>query len=184
MFNYINSFNNIVHSIIENNIKNKNIAIDATLGNGYDTDFLKDRFSKVYSFDIQEKAVNSYKKKSIYNVEVILDSHEYFNKYISNDIKIDCIVYNLGYLPGSDKSITTKRESTIKSIEIALELLNPNGLILIAMYPGHEEGLREKEEILKLAKKLNTREYGVLYQEFINRPNNPPCLIIIEKNNS
>lgn len=180
MFNYINSFNNIMHNIIANNkIANNKIVIDATLGNGHDTDFLKDKFEIVYSFDIQEIAINNYKEKNIQNVNIILDSHENFKKYINEEV--DCIVYNLGYLPGTNKHITTKTDSTLKSIEEGLELLSKNGMMFIAMYPGHEEGAREKDSILKLAKNLNTKYFGVLYQEFINRPNNPPCLLIIEK---
>ena len=180
VFNYVNSFNNIMHDIIKhNNIGENKVAIDATLGNGYDTDFLKDLFEDVYSFDVQEKATSSYKEKNIKNVNVILDSHENFNKYIKESV--DCIVYNLGYLPGANKHITTKTDSTMKSIEIGLELLGVNGIMFIAMYPGHEEGAREKDSILKLAKSLNTKHFGVLYQEFINRPNNPPCLLVIEK---
>lgn len=180
MFNYINSFNNIIHNIIANNKMGKNlIAIDATLGNGYDTDFLKNHFEKVYSFDIQEVATKAYESKQISTVKVILDSHSNFNLHINS--KVDCIIYNLGYLPGANKSITTKVNSTIESIKQGLSMLNNNGMIFIAMYPGHEEGLNEKVEILNLAKQLNTKEYGVLYQEFINRPNNPPCLLVIEK---
>lgn len=179
MFKYINSFNNIVHNIIESNNVDSGIAVDATLGNGYDTDFLKNKFSKVYSFDIQEKAVLKYREKNIKNVEVIFDSHENFELYIEG--KVDCIVYNLGYLPGADKSVTTIAESTLKSINSGLELLNKNGLMFIMMYPGHEEGSLEKDSILKLAKELPTKHYGVLLQEFINRPNNPPCLVVIEK---
>ena len=158
MFNYINSFNNIMHNIIANNkIANNKIVIDATLGNGHDTDFLKDNFETVYS----------------------LDSHENFKKHINEEV--DCIVYNLGYLPGANKHITTKTDSTLKSIKEGLDLLSKNGMMFIAMYPGHEEGSREKDSILELAKNLNTKHFGVLYQEFINRPNNPPCLLIIEK---
>ncbi|MGL5822595.1 MAG: tRNA (mnm(5)s(2)U34)-methyltransferase [Sarcina sp.] len=180
MFNYVNSFNNILHNIISSNkIAENKIAIDATLGNGYDTDFLKEKFEKVYSFDIQEQATNAYEEKLNINVKVILDSHENFDKYIKEPV--DCIVYNLGYLPGANKHITTKTSSTIISIKKGLDLLKSNGIMFIAMYPGHEEGAKEKDEILKLAKKLNTKQYGVLYQEFINRPNNPPCLLVIER---
>lgn len=180
MFNYVNSFNNILHNIISaNNIAENKIVIDATLGNGYDTDFLKDKFEKVYSFDIQEKATKAYIEKNIENVEVFLDSHSNFDIYIKE--QVDCIVYNLGYLPGANKDITTTVKSTIISIKKGLNLLKNNGIMFIVMYPGHEEGAKEKEEILKLAKTLNTKQYGVLYQEFINRPNNPPCLLIIER---
>ena len=180
VFNYINSFNNIIHNIIENNKIGKNrVAIDATLGNGYDTDLLKEKFNKVYSFDIQKQATESYSKNNFSNVDVILDSHANFTKYIKEPV--DCIVYNLGYLPGADKDITTLVESTLISIKSGLELLDTNGIMFIAMYPGHSEGSKEQDEILKLAKTLNTKHYGVLYQEFINRPNNPPCLLVIEK---
>ncbi|MGL4450690.1 MAG: tRNA (mnm(5)s(2)U34)-methyltransferase [Sarcina sp.] len=180
MFNYINSFNNIMHNIIANNkIAENKVVIDATLGNGHDTDFLKDIFETVYSFDIQEIAVNNYKEKNIKNVNVILDSHANFTKYIK--FKVDCIVYNLGYLPGANKHITTKTASTLESIEVGLDLLSKNGMMFVAMYPGHEEGAREKDSILELAKNLNTKQFGVLYQELINRPNNPPCLLVIEK---
>ncbi|MGL4989977.1 MAG: tRNA (mnm(5)s(2)U34)-methyltransferase [Sarcina sp.] len=180
MFNYINSFNNIMHNIIESNKIGKNlIAIDATLGNGHDTDFLIKHFKKVIAFDIQEQAVIAYKNKNIENVDVVLDSHSNFDKYISENV--DCIVYNLGYLPGANKHITTKTSSTIESINKGLELLGENGLIFIAMYPGHDEGAKEKASIINLAKELNTKKFGVMYQEFINRPNNPPCLLVIEK---
>lgn len=179
MFKYINSFNNIVHNIIENNEINFEVAIDATLGNGHDTDFLSTKFSKVYSFDIQEQAVLKYRDKNIKNVNAIFDSHENFKLYIKENV--DCIIYNLGYLPGADKTITTNKTSTINSILTGLELLNKNGLMFIMMYPGHEEGRLEKDCIIKLAKELPTKHYGVLLQEFINRPNNPPCLMVIEK---
>ncbi|MGL5616563.1 MAG: tRNA (mnm(5)s(2)U34)-methyltransferase [Sarcina sp.] len=179
MFNYVNNVNNLIHHIIETKIDNKKIAIDATLGNGHDTDFLKDLFMKVYAFDIQDIAVENYNSKNIKNVEAIKDSHENFEKYINE--KVDCIIYNLGYLPGADKHITTKVESTLKSIKIGLNLLEKNGIMFIAIYSGHEEGKLEKEEVLKLAKQLSTKNFGVLYTDFINRPNNPPSLLIIEK---
>ena len=70
------------------------------------------------------------------NVKVILDSHENFKNYINEEV--DCIIYNLGYLPGANKHITTKVESTIKSINEGLDLLSKHGLMLIAIYSGHE----------------------------------------------
>ena len=54
------------------------------------------------------------------------------------------IVYNLGYLPGSDKLLTTKTSSTLLSVEKALSLIAPNGAISITCYPGHEEGKKEE----------------------------------------
>ena len=179
MFNYVNSVNILIHDIVREKISRKNVAIDATLGTGHDSDFLSSIFEKVYSFDIQKESTDKYIVKNKKNVKVILDSHENFKNYINEEV--DCIIYNLGYLPGANKHITTKVESTIKSINEGLDLLSKHGLMLIAIYSGHEEGSLEKDALLKLAKRLPTNKYGVLFSDFINRPNNPPSLLVIEK---
>lgn len=180
MFKYVTDVSNIYHNIISTFIEDKNIAIDATLGNGHDCDFLSELFNKVYAFDIQEEAVNTYKEKNKSNVEAILDSHENFNTYIKEE-SVQCIVYNLGYLPGNNKHITTIAESTLKSINVGLELLDENGIMIIALYSGHEEGLVEKNEVLKFVEKLPKNKYGVLHTEFINRAKTAPSLVVIEK---
>ena len=158
MFKYVSDVSNIYHNIITSFIENKNIAIDATLGNGHDCDFLSELFKKVYAFDIQEEAVNSYKSKNKENVEVILGSHENFETYIKEE-NVDCIVYNLGYLPGNNKEVTTVAHSTLKSIEIGLE----------------------KDAVLQFTSKLPKNKYGVLHTEFTNRAKSAPSLVVIEK---
>lgn len=40
MFKYVSDISMIFHYIIKEFLENKNSAIDATLGNGHDTDFL------------------------------------------------------------------------------------------------------------------------------------------------
>ncbi|MPQ44446.1 tRNA (mnm(5)s(2)U34)-methyltransferase [Clostridium tarantellae] len=179
MFKYVTNISELYHNIIKTYLKEKNVAIDATLGNGHDTDFLSEIFNKVYTFDIQELATNTYKEKAKNNVIVINDSHEYFKNYVKESV--ECIIYNLGYLPGENKHITTKANTTLKSICEGLDILAQNGLMFIGIYSGHEEGNVEKEEILKFVKTLPKNRYGVIYQQFLNRNNNPPSLIIIEK---
>ena len=49
-------------------------------------------------------------------------------------------MYNLGFLPGGNKEITTLAKTTMKSIEDGLELLDSNGIMTIAVYRGHAEG--------------------------------------------
>ena len=180
MFKYVGDISDISHYIIDTFLENKNVAVDCTLGNGHDTDFLSEKFSKVYSFDIQESSIENYNSKNKENVNSILDSHEFIDKYI--DEKVDCIIYNLGFLPGSSKEITTILESTLKSIEKGLDMLNSNAIMSIAAYPGHEEGRREYEGIIKFAENLSTKTYGVMIHKFLNRHKHPPVLIIIEKN--
>ena len=167
MFKYVSDISDLSHSIIENHLEKKIIAIDATLGNGYDTDFLCERFEKVYSFDVQEEAC-------------LNDSHHKFDEYVIED-KVNCIMYNLGFLPGSNKEITTLAKTTMKSIEAGLELLDSNGIMTIAIYRGHSEGKNEENFIMEYVRNLPKNIYGVMLHEYLNRAKSAPLLIVIEK---
>lgn len=179
MFKYLGNITDLSHHIIDNYVENKNVALDGTLGNGGDCDFLSDKFHKVYAFDIQETAIEEYKKKNKDNVALILDSHENIDKYISEGV--DVAIYNLGFLPGGDKSITTMVDSTLKSIESALNLLNSGGFLIIAVYVGHEEGAKEGEALLQYTSKLPKSKYGVMLHKVLNRSELSPYLLVIEK---
>jgi len=163
------------------------IVVDATVGNGNDTLFLAElvgQKGKVYGFDIQKKALekaNQRIKKNGLNdrVKLIQDGHENIDKYI--DTKVKGIMYNLGYLPGENKIITTKAYTTIISIGKALELLDKGGGISICIYTGHEEGAKECVEIINYLEKIDQSDYNIVKLEFINQKNNPPKLVLIEK---
>lgn len=180
MFKYVSDISDLSHSIIKNNLEKRVVAIDATLGNGYDTDFLYENFEKVYSFDIQEEACLNYKHKEKNNVHIVNDSHHKFKEYVLED-KVNCIMYNLGFLPGGNKEITTIAETTMKSIENGLELLDNNGIMTIAVYRGHAEGKNEEHYIMQYVRKLPKNIYGVMLHEYLNRANAAPLLIVIEK---
>ena len=179
MFKYVGDISEISHHIINNFLENKNVAIDGTLGNGYDTDFLSDHFNKVYSFDVQSLACDNYINKNKENVKVINDSHHKFEEYISESV--DCIMYNLGFLPGGDKNITTMHETSMQSIKEGLELLNSGGIMTICIYRGHNEGKKEESCILNYVANLPKNKFGVMEHSFINRSEVAPMLIVIEK---
>lgn len=179
MFTYTADFSSLTHYIINTYVKEKKVAIDGTLGNGFDTDFLANNFETVYAFDIQKIACDKYNEKKQENVIVINDSHHKFLEYINT--KVNCIVYNLGFLPGGDKSITTNYDSSIESIKIGLDILESSGLMLIASYRGHEEGMNEYVYISEYLSKLSKNRYAVMKHEIINRSNKSPVLFVIEK---
>jgi hypothetical protein len=179
MFRYVSDVSSLSHYIIKNFCGSFDIAVDATLGNGHDTDFLKAHFNKVYAFDIQHLAIEKYSAKKTGSVELIHDSHENIGKYVSD--KVDCVVFNLGFLPGGDKSITTKKHSTLIGLNSSLSILKPEGIITIALYNGHEEGKEECAASLSWAEALPKNQYGVMHHTFVNRANNPPSLLVIEK---
>jgi len=187
------SYEKIVNTIkisrdfILNFVKEGQVVLDCTVGNGNDTLLLARCVGpqgKVYGFDIQKEAIESTKEKlACENLDnrviLILDGHENIDIHINE--KLDFIIYNLGYLPGSDKSIITKKETTLISLKKALEMLKENGLLLITCYTGHKGGLEEKDAVENFLVNLDQKKFNVLKYEFINQKNNPPVLYAIEK---
>ena len=100
-------------------------------------------------------------------------------KYV--DETVDCIMYNLGFLPGGDKSITTMHETSLLSIKEGLEVLASNGIMTICIYRGHSEGKEEENIILQYLELLPKSKFGVMYHSFLNRSKEAPILIVIEK---
>ena len=131
MFKYVSDVSILAHNIISEYVENKNVAVDATLGNGYDCDFLSSCFKKVYAFEIQKEACEKYIDKNN-NVIIINESHHKIDEFVNEEI--NCICYNLGYLPGGNKDITTLAETSLKSIQLSLNLLSNNGIMAIAIY--------------------------------------------------
>ena len=167
---------------------NGDVAADFTMGNGHDTEFLVNTVGeegKVYAFDIQELALVNTKKRLVENgcpenYELILDSHSNADKYIKSKIKAG--VFNLGYLPGSgQKELTTKRETTLKAINIAIDLMDKDAIILIAVYPGHEEGEIEGRLIKEMLSKLDRRCYCVTEIMILNSPTSPYFILVENK---
>lgn len=179
MFKYLGNISDLSHHIIASYLENKNIAIDATLGNGYDTDFLCEKFDKVYSFDIQKEPCDNYSLQEKDNVILINDSHHNFLEYV--DEKVDCIMYNLGFLPGGNKEITTLHKTSLESIKCGLKILKSGGIMTICIYRGHNEGKLEESCILSFLKDLNKTEYGVMLHSYLNRDIKAPMLAVIEK---
>ncbi len=148
------------------------VYADFTMGNGGDTLFLATLSpnSKVYAFDIQPEALENTKKRlaeaGVTNCELILDCHSKACNYI--DGQIDAGMFNLGYLPGFDKSITTKRETTLMAIEKACMMLRKEGVLVITVYPGHEEGKNEGEEIYALLEKFDKKDFDCLIYRIFN----------------
>jgi hypothetical protein len=90
-------------------------------------------------------------------------------------------MFNLGYLPGGDKSITTKRETTLEAIEKAIGLLDSDAILLIAVYPGHEEGEIEGELINELLSTLDRKKYCCAKFRIINSPTSSYFYIVESK---
>lgn len=161
-------------------LKEARFVIDATSGNGYDTVFLAQNTpdeTKIFAYDIQKKAIEEAKK----NIQELgLEKKvEFFHQSHKNFLqkKADLIVYNLGYLPGSDKKIKTEIKETLCSVKNALAIASS---ISITMYPGHPEGAEEKKGLMNFVESLDPRAWNVSFHRWMNRKK-APCLLWITK---
>lgn len=144
---------------------------------------------RVYSFDIQETAIaNTKARLSEHNcltqATLIQASHENVKSLISvgDHGNIAGCIFNLGYLPGGDKQIVTKAETTLTAISDIFSLLKKEAIIVLVIYHGHNEGKKEKDQLLKFVTTLDQTKAHVLTYHFLNQKNNPPFIIAIEKN--
>lgn len=177
----------IVHELFDEFVHEGDTVIDATMGNGNDTLKLCQRVGthgKVYSFDIQEAALEHTKalliKNGVYErATLILNSHDQIFKYVTEPVQ--AFVFNLGYLPEGDKSVITKKDTTADALKQCLNLLKPRGLGIVLAYYGHEGGLEEKNFVDKLLMELPPKKYDVLMVKNHNRAHTPPILYMIKK---
>lgn len=182
----------LAHKHWKSLVKPGDLVIDATCGNGHDTLVLAQLAltsdsGKLYACDVQKEAIVSSEQMLLGKLgRVIMDKvqfihgcHSCFPEEIKpNSVKL--IAYNLGYLPGGDKTKTTQTETTLQSIKKAQEVIQDGGVISITCYPGHPEGKREEEHILQFSSALDPKQWSCCSHRWSNR-SNAPSLLLIQK---
>ena len=168
-------------------LKSGDVAADFTMGNGNDTEFLcrtVGAAGHVYAFDIQADAVNSTRARleggGFDNFTLIHDSHANLKQYIDRPIKAG--MFNLGYLPGhGHHEVTTKRESTLAAVTAAIEMLDSDAVLLVAVYPGHEEGRLEGEMLRAYFSTLSRYKICATEVHIVNSPTSPFFFVLETK---
>ncbi|KAG1368415.1 putative rRNA methylase YtqB [Cocos nucifera] len=102
----------------------------------------------VYGMDIQNSALEntlSLLEKSVDRnerklVKLFSLCHSRMEDVIPKDTPIRLVAFNLGYLPGGDKTIITMPGTTLMALHAASRLLMSGGLISIMVYVGHPGG--------------------------------------------
>ena len=176
----------VVHEFMSRYVKEGAVCIDATAGKGRDTALLcrlAGETGRVLAFDIQESAVEQTRDllaREGLTAEVHLDSHAHLDRYVEPGT-VDCVVFNLGRLPGGDPLVFTVADSTLTAIDAGLGALKPGGVMAIALYYGKENGYDEKNAVLDHLRSLDDRTYTVLIADWANRRGEPPMPIFIWK---
>ncbi|CAA2986682.1 rRNA methylase isoform X1 [Olea europaea subsp. europaea] len=144
----------VAHSVWKNVIRKGDVVVDATCGNGYDTLAMlrlvadETRKGRVYAMDLQKVALentDSLLDRSVNPderevVELYAICHTKMEEIVPSGAAVRLVAFNLGYLPGGDKKIITRSETTIHALEAAKRILAPGGLISIVVYVGHAGG--------------------------------------------
>ena len=176
------------HKLLSDVLSEGDVAVDATVGNGHDTLFLSQKVKAnghVFGFDIQELAIHNTTQRLVENnatnVTLFHTGHENIGEYLADDVKIKGAIFNLGYLPTSDKKIITTFDTTKIALEWICHHLKDEGRCVVVLYYGHPGGNEEKEEVLAFASKLPQEQYQVMTYQFINQRNCPPICLCIEK---
>ncbi len=173
------------HVLLKAYIKKGMTILDATLGNGYDTAFVREclgESGQVIAMDVNEAAVIKAQEAwlTCKNVRCVHDGHEHVDEYVKEDT-LDVAIYNLGYLPGSDKCLTTRLNTTLESLEKTMRLLKVGGVISMTFYVGHSQGKEEYDYIMPFLKQLPPKQYHVLLCQYANQSANAPTSVWIEK---
>ena len=186
---------NVAHNLIRDVLYPGAIAIDATVGNGHDTLFLVEQVSpsgRVFGFDVQQAAIDStwLKMESCCNLSVlsrqltlIKASHADMAenipvKYHGN---IKACMFNLGYLPGGNKSIITQIDSTITALNIANRILSNDGIITVMAYPGHKGGDLETDQVKTWCEQLDKDQFKISIVYSSENKESAPRLFVIRK---
>lgn len=151
------------------------VGVDFTMGNGYDTQALIEKCNEVYSFDIQQQALQHTRDLVGDRAHLICDSHEDFDHYIK---EFDVGIFNLGYLPEGDHSITTTLDVTQRTLIKAIKHMHK--VLFITCYIGHPQGKEEAQWIDQYTSQLDTHKYNVSMFKMLNKKN-APYVIEIEK---
>jgi len=163
----------IAHLILAS-LSDIEVAVDMTSGNGHDTAFLAEHFPVVYGFDIQASAIeNTREKVKDAKVTLIHDDHYNFDAYVT---EVDLFVFNLGWLPGSDKEIVTSATTTLKTLKKCKKHLKEGGVICITCYNGDSS----QQEETKAVQSWLTATDDLFVQKFsLPKAKNSPILYIM-----
>lgn len=178
----------IIRRVIDENVQEGDLCIDATAGRGHDTLHLCSLVGDsghVTAFDIQQDAIDSTRallesNGMAHRADVLLRSHSEMAELFEEE-SIAFITFNFGWLPKGDHNIFTKKETSIQAIEQGLRLLRKGGIMSLILYYGRETGFEERDALLEFLPTLNNKQYTVIEMPFVNRDNCPPIPIVIIK---
>lgn len=180
------------HAWFKSSLQKGHTVVDATLGNGFDALFLAQCIGEhghIYGFDVQSQAIQQSQQRL-----ALIPCHQTFyrhgHEHLATALPAHCqgniqgIMFNLGWLPGSDKSIITQPQNTISALQQSFTWLAENGKLSVMLYPGHQGGDSEACAVMQWVEHHCTQNKGSFQWQKIevaHKPNAPILLQIMKK---
>ncbi|MDA0346472.1 MAG: methyltransferase domain-containing protein [Verrucomicrobia bacterium] len=182
----------VAHRFVGSLVSEGDHCIDATLGNGNDTVFLAQLVGisgHVLGFDVQETAVKNAQARLLgLQLQNVVTCHHGGHELIDSRLRslgwdsIQLAMFNLGYLPGSDRSVITHSETTLVALRACLGALSPGGAISIVSYRGHAGGVDECNAIEEWFRILPRDEFfTVRYERWTKEKGITPVLFWLQR---
>lgn len=177
----------LAHFFLRARVRPGDRVVDATCGNGHDTLLLARLVGvagRVWAFDLQDEALAATRKLlteagCMTQTELVAAGHERLAEFVGEPVS--AVVFNLGYLPGGDKSFVTCQKTTLAALDQAARLILPGGFIAVCVYTGHPGGREEGEEVTRWGASLDPRQFNVWLSRPGNRSETAPYLVLVER---
>jgi SAM-dependent methyltransferase len=176
----------MAHLLLRQSLKPGDWVVDATVGNGHDTLWLAQIVGptgRVFGFDVQAAALAAAAQRvhGLPQVTLFHAGHQRLADHLPADAegKLAAVMFNLGFLPGADKTVITTAETTLAALNQALGSLARRGQITVVLYPGHPGGTSEAEAVLGWADGLPAAFPAARYAR-LNTVHPAPELLVIE----
>eukprot|EP00977_Amphora_coffeiformis_P010647 scaffold2509_cov169-Amphora_coffeaeformis.AAC.15 len=165
-------------------------AVDATAGKGYDTVFLANQVGftgQVLALDVQLGALEATRERlrafdCETQVRLIHGCHSLLHEYLPTNVPLQAAMFNLGFLPGSNKEVVTRPQTTIAALATCLESLriseSTGGMVSVMAYRGHPGGQDEADSIADFLGGLLPHRYKVQQHE---APGSGPHLWLVQR---
>ncbi len=178
----------LAQEILRPMIREGDLVIDATAGNGHDTDFLADcvgATGKVLAFDVQEAALASARSRVTDSglagrVDFFLESHAAMGRHAAAG-SVSVVMFNLGYLPGENHQLTTESNETLTALATAVDLIKPGGVLSVVCYPGHPAGASEAVAVESWSAALAAHGWRIAKYAAIGTRRPAPFLLLVGK---
>jgi SAM-dependent methyltransferase len=177
----------LCHYFLRERVRPGDRVVDATCGNGQDTLLLAELVGergRVFALDIQEEALARTARRLAEagvaeRVELLCAGHERLGSLVSGPLR--AVIFNLGYLPAGDRRIRTGEVTTLPALAQAAELLVPGGVLLLAVYTGHDGGGEEWQAVQEWCAGLEPKFFNAWHARQLNRSEVAPFVVVVEK---